>query len=414
MQSSGTNTVHSYRWVILGLILLTNVSAALVQLSGASAQLAVAAEFELSAAQTATWVNLPLLTIALFSIPAGVGVDYFGARKGLAAGLLCLAVFGLARGWAPSFAMLCVATFCFGLGQALTLSGMPKAVIEWFPPSQIGLAVGTYTSGAAIGVIAVFLIAPTLFLNNWRGLFIATGSAASVVCLAWLLLGRSRPASDGGEPAASLGQMGATLLRVAFQRDVQVLMGICACTQIGLFSWLVFGFPFLVLVKGASQQAAGAVLSVTMVGFLVGALAVAPLSDRLGRRRPFLLFAGILSGLLLLVVYFLPLGPLIWAAVFLIGCFFAVLQLLLFAIPLELKSVSRQEVGACEGLIISFGFLAAILISPVLGKIVGDFQAAAASDFLVVLGLLGGVMMVGGVLALGLNETGRKSGGHPG
>jgi len=203
--------------------------------------------------------------------------------------------------------------------------------------------------------------------------------------------------------------MGGTLLRVASQKDVLILVGICACTQVGMFSWFAFGFPFLVLVKGATEQTAGAVVSVTMVGFLIGALVVAPLSDKIGRRRPFFFFGGTLSGLLLLLIYFLPLGFLVWGAVFLIGGSLGVLQVLLFAIPLELEGVSEEEVGACEGLIISLGFLAGILASPILGRVLGDFETTIASNFLLVFGLLGGVMLIGAVLAMLLRETGWKS-----
>ena len=401
--------IDPYRWVILSLILLTNISSAVIQLSGAPVQLTIAAEMGLNAAQIATWINLPLLAIALFSIPAGIGIDYFGARKGLTVGLLFMAIFGVARGGAPSFPFLCVVTFLFGVGQALMLSGMPKAVVEWFPPSQIGRAIGVYTSGAAIGTITVFLIAPALFLNNWRGLFLAAGGLASIACLAWLVLGRSRVHSPGTVSRTRLRHMGGTLLRVASQKDVLILVGICACTQVGMFSWFAFGFPFLVLVKGATEQTAGAVVSVTMVGFLIGALVVAPLSDKIGRRRPFFFFGGTLSGLLLLLIYFLPLGFLVWGAVFLIGGSLGVLQVLLFAIPLELEGVSEEEVGACEGLIISLGFLAGILASPILGRVLGDFETTIASNFLLVFGLLGGVMLIGAVLAMLLRETGWKS-----
>ena len=403
------SAIDSYRLVILSLILLTNISSAVIQLSGAPVQLTIASEMGLNAAQIATWINLPLLAIALYSIPEGIGIDYFGARKGLAVGLILMAIFGLARGWAPSFAFLCVVTFLFGIGQALMLSGMPKAVIEWFPPSQIGRAIGIYTSGAAIGTIAVFLIAPALFLNNWRGLFLAAGSLASIACLAWLILGRSRVYPPATTSKTGLRNMGGTLLRVASQKDVLILVGICACTQVGMFSWFAFGFPFLVLVKGATEQTAGAVVSVTMVGFLIGALVVAPLSDKIGRRRPFFFSGGVLSGFLLLLIYFLPLGFLLWGAVFLIGCSLGVLQVLLFAIPLELEGVSEEEIGACEGLIISLGFLAGILASPILGRVLGDFKTTIASDFLLVLGLLGSVMLLGAVLAILLGETGWKN-----
>lgn len=93
MSSEPKKDAVGYRWVIIFLIWLANASGALTQLSGGPVQLSVAKEFGLSAAQLATWINLPLLAIGLFSIPAGILVDRFGARAGVAFALLLMAVF---------------------------------------------------------------------------------------------------------------------------------------------------------------------------------------------------------------------------------------------------------------------------------------------------------------------------------
>src|SRR6476469_4258948 len=190
-------TPSPYRWLILALIWFANTSGALIQLSGAPVQLTVAADFHLSAAQVATWINLPLLSIALLSIPAGLVVDRVSRRRLIALALLIMGVFGLGRGLAPGFATLCATTFLFGVGEAILLSGMPKVVSEWFPPSELGRAVGIYTSGAAVGVLTVFMAGPPLFGQEWRGLFFATAGVALAAFGAWSLLGRSPEPEHG-------------------------------------------------------------------------------------------------------------------------------------------------------------------------------------------------------------------------
>ena len=55
---SATAAPSPYRWLILLLIWFANTSGALIQLSGAPVKLTVAADFHLSAAQIATWINL--------------------------------------------------------------------------------------------------------------------------------------------------------------------------------------------------------------------------------------------------------------------------------------------------------------------------------------------------------------------
>ena len=72
----------------------------------------------MSAGQVATWINLPLLSIALLSIPAELAVDRMGSRSLMAVALLLMGVFGVARGAATSYPWLGAATFLFGVGEA--------------------------------------------------------------------------------------------------------------------------------------------------------------------------------------------------------------------------------------------------------------------------------------------------------
>jgi MFS family permease len=413
---SATAAPSPYRWLILLLIWFANTSGALIQLSGAPVQLTVASDFHLSAAQVATWINLPLLSIALLSIPAGVVVDRVPGRTLIGVALLTMGVFGLARGLASGFAMLCVTTFLFGLGEAILLSGMPKVVSDWFPPTELGRAVGTYTSGAAVGVLLVFMAGPPLFHQNWRLLFLASGAVALVAFLAWIAFGRSPEVvtltaagvDESAPPSAGRRSLGADIRYLLGLKDVRLLAAICACLQVAIFSWLALGFPFLILVKHASAQTAGAVVSLTMAGFLAGAMLTSTLSDRFGRRRPFFVWLGLLGAVCLLLVTVLPVGPSMWVAVFLIGFSFATLQVLLFAVPLELPHVAPAQVGTCEGIVISIGFLAGIAASPVLGSILGDFQATTPHQFLTVWLILAAVMLGLSAGASQLTETGWK------
>ena len=407
MSSEPKTDAVGYRWVIIFLIWLANASGALTQLSGGPVQLSVAKEFGLSAAQLATWINLPLLAMGLFSIPAGILVDRFGARAGVGFALFLMAVFALGRGIAPSFAWLCFATFVFGIGYAFLLSGMPKAVSEWFPPHELGRAVGFYTSGASIGVLTVFWFAIPVFGEKWGELFLTAGAIGTVAFLAWLVLGKgSSRASSGHGASGGVADMLRSFRSVASQRDVRLLVGLCAVTQIGVLGWLAFGFPYLVIAKGASEETAGQVVAFTMVGFLFGALSVSELSDRVGRRRPFLIGPALLTCLLFFGLIVVPLGWLFWAMVLLIGFCLAAIQVLLFAVPLELPGVSMDQVGACEGLIISVGCFSGIAASPVLGSILGSYDTTTPQQFFVVVGLIGAALGVGAFLSFLMSETG--------
>ena len=83
--------------------------------------------------------------------------------------------------------------FLLGAGESANWPGAAKAVSEWFPAKQRGLAVAIYDSGSSIGgVIAPFLV---LFLyrhfGSWRPAFVITGCLGFLWLLAWTRLYRA-------------------------------------------------------------------------------------------------------------------------------------------------------------------------------------------------------------------------------
>jgi ACS family hexuronate transporter-like MFS transporter len=90
-------------------------------------------------------------------------------------------------GMARSLGQICGLRFMLGLGEAGCYTASPKAVSEWFPTSERGMAVGIYSSGGAVGAtIAPIMVAVIAGADghNWRWVFAVT----PVVALLWLLL----------------------------------------------------------------------------------------------------------------------------------------------------------------------------------------------------------------------------------
>jgi ACS family hexuronate transporter-like MFS transporter len=78
--------------------------------------------------------------------------------------------------------------FLLGAGEAANWPGATKAVSEWFPKSERGLAVAIFDSGSAVGGA----IAPVLVIwlysqfGTWRPAFVITG----LLGIGWLILWR--------------------------------------------------------------------------------------------------------------------------------------------------------------------------------------------------------------------------------
>jgi ACS family hexuronate transporter-like MFS transporter len=64
-----------------------------------------------------------------------------------------------------------------------------KAISEWFPTKERGVAAGIFNSGTAVGVVLAVLITPWILVSfGWQEVFIITGASGFVWLLFWLWL----------------------------------------------------------------------------------------------------------------------------------------------------------------------------------------------------------------------------------
>jgi CP family cyanate transporter-like MFS transporter len=95
-------------------------------------------------------VSLPVLILAVASVPGSLLIAKLGVRRALLIGLSGVGVFGALRGFGPSTPMLFTATFLMGVGVAVSQPAFPSLVREWFP-RRIAIATAVYSNGILIG-----------------------------------------------------------------------------------------------------------------------------------------------------------------------------------------------------------------------------------------------------------------------
>lgn len=144
--------------------------------------------------QYATVVNWFLVAYTLAYLFSGRVVDKIGVRLSLAMFVTWWSISNALTGLAQSVLSLSIFRFMLGLGEAGGFTASPKAVSEWFPPSERGVAIGLYSLGGALGAaIAPVLVAyiagnPHL---GWRWVFAVSPIFAGIWLVLWLWLYRS-------------------------------------------------------------------------------------------------------------------------------------------------------------------------------------------------------------------------------
>lgn len=124
----------------------------------------------------------------IFQVVSGRLLDKLGTRRGLSLAVLWYSVVAMATSMAGGLKSFAAFRFLLGAGEAANWPGATKAVSEWFPKSERGMAVAIFDSGSAIGgaVAPVLVIWLYTHFGSWRPAFVITGLLGFV----WLILWR--------------------------------------------------------------------------------------------------------------------------------------------------------------------------------------------------------------------------------
>ena len=392
---------------MVGLAWLCNFLLGFMWLAESPMQLSVARSLGLSGTQIAVWFNMPLIMFSICSIPAGMVADRFKIKSVLGTGLVLLTVFGLARGLAMSYAVLLLVTGIYAFGQVLIFVCLPKIIGEWCAAEEIGLASGLYLSAFSVGSAVALAVTQPLFGDDWRKCFTVLSTTGIVVTTMWWSIAAQSP------PVAlnsSLDQVGFRSFVCLLKIRNLILLTVIYFFYIAAWSgWITFAYPYFVIARHFAPSLAGYVLTVTMLGYILGSILIPFSSDRIGLRRPFSI-----GGCLILIIGFslLSFFPEVVGARSLslaLGLSFGALVTFIFSIPLELSEIEDKLLGSATGIIASGGSLASLLITPLLGVHIGRLHEAHPQDYVSVWVTISIVSMLLLTCFLLLKETGTRA-----
>jgi MFS family permease len=272
---------------------------------------AISVAFGLTTGQAGLLATTTLVVSAVGGALAGVLADRIGRVRTLLITVITYAVFTVACGFATSYEMLLVLRALQGLGFGGEWAAGAVLVAEYCSPRHRGRALAWVQSAWAVGwglavivyTVVFQLVGPDL---GWRILF-WTGALPAVLVLyvRWAVkdapeaeLKRKEDAQRGSFPAIFKGPLLKTTLFASL-----LATGIQG-GYYALFTWLP---TYLKTARGLSVIGTGSYLFFLIAGAFVGYVAGGHITDRLGRKKTFALFA-VASALLIVGYTAIPTG----------------------------------------------------------------------------------------------------------
>jgi len=185
----GVTKIKNYRWLIVALLFLATTINYLDRQIIGLLKPTLETEFNWSETDFAYIVMAFTAAYALGLLFFGWFVDKVGTKLGYSISIIVWSTAGMLHAIARSVFGFSAARVGLGVGEAGNFPAAMKAVAEWFPNRERGLATGIFNSGTSVGVVLALLIVPLILRNyGWQEVFWITGALGFVWLIFWWIL----------------------------------------------------------------------------------------------------------------------------------------------------------------------------------------------------------------------------------
>jgi len=144
-------------------------------------------QFHLNHSQLSWVFSCFQLSYAGMWLIGGVLLDIIGTRIGLAIAVIWWSIISMLTGLANSLSQFAIFRFLLGIGEGCNWPGASKAVAEWFPAKERGVAVAIFDSGSSVGGAVAAITVPWVAITlGWRYAFVVSGVLGFLWLALWL------------------------------------------------------------------------------------------------------------------------------------------------------------------------------------------------------------------------------------
>ncbi|MGE8206840.1 MFS transporter [Heyndrickxia sp. NPDC080065] len=404
-----------YRWVVFAAVLLSYLLIVSQRTAPGLISDQLMKEFNVTASTIGLLTSIQFLAYAGLQIPIGILSDRFGPNFFLIVGTLLNGLGTLLYSLASNEWFLLFARLLVGIGDAAIWINLVLILSQWFKVNEFVKLLGMAGMIGSLGFLfATVPFSTWISLTGWRTPFFTVGI---LLCLCGILLyfvlvknpkkmliNQTSSSSSSVKIENKREKTLVTLRRIFTSRQAWATF-LCHFGAVGTYvgfigSWAV---PYGMHVYGMTRSGASQLIMIGLIGAIIGAPLTTWISSRLGTiKRPYMLVH--------LMIF------LCWTAFLLFGGKppFYILVVLFFIIgygnggsaltfAVVRKSFAIKEVGVVSGFANTGGFLSAVLLPSIFGRVLDHFHTASSTvgyhySFIVpvifsLLGLIGGILI---------------------
>lgn len=372
-----------YRWFVFGFVLFTYFVIVSQRTAPGLITDQLMNDFQVSAAVIGLMTSIQFLAYVGLQIPVGLLADRYGPNLLLIFGTLLAGIGSLLYSFAGNEYILIFSRFLVGVGDSTIFINFVLILSQWFKPNDFVKLIGIVSMFAGLGSLTATL-PYSLWISyaGWNSLFMTIGVLLVFTSFLLYFILIAKPNKLFEElPSTSINSnqekesVWKILRRVVSTRQAWATF-LCHFGVVGTYVGFIgsWGVPFGIQVLGMSRSMASQLIMYGLIGAIVGAPIISWIASRLGSIKKMYLIVHIVVVISWLGLFLSGISPSIaWIIIlFIIIGFGNGASSLTFVVVRE--SFPAKEVGVVTGFANMGGFLSAVLLPIIFGKVLDLFS----------------------------------------
>jgi MFS family permease len=292
-----TVKVYGYRWVVLAVFFVINLLMQLHWITFAPITGDAAEFYNVTVLQIGMLSMIFMIVYLFMSVPASYIVDKYGIHIGVGIGAALTGIFGLLKGiYAENYTVIFIAQFGFSIAQPFILNSVTAVAGRWFPIQERATAAGIAILAQLLGITVAMALTPFLYISmGMKGMLMTYGVITFIGAVIFLIFMREKPPTSP-DPSGTLERhtVFEGLKHIVKVKDMIILIFVFFIA-LGLFNAVTTWIEQILAPRGFDITQAGIAGAVMLGGGILGAIIVPPISDKLRKRKPFIVIPIILT-----------------------------------------------------------------------------------------------------------------------
>lgn len=354
--------LYGYRWLILAVFMFINLTIQMLWIAYAPITGPAAEFYGVSDLQIGLLAMTFMMAFIPLSIPVSWLIDTYGFRLAVSIGAIMMGTFGLLRGLAgTSYSLVLGTTIGIAAAQPFLLNAWTKVPANWFSAEERATAVGLVTLSNLIGTALGMVLTPVLIQEmSIPAVQLLYGGLAAFSAALFVVFAREKPPT----PPCAAELEGRALMFDGLKHALTVksfwLYLFVSFIGLGIFNGITTWVENIVRPRGFTPTDAGTLGALMLIGGILGAVVIPPISDKQHKRQRFLLLGTFLALPGLVGLTFAGVSWLLYVSAFLLGFFLVSTSPIGMQYAAEITYPTPE--GTSNGLIQLFGQASVVFV----------------------------------------------------